>query len=105
MESDADKERKDVDDWEWKPTGGGFPLRPKGTRRKTSLQGSWDAIVSSNGSMTEACIQPGWRVGDLILAAKVLQKQSSPPTYSDEAEMRRVFGLVYDVLRCKYSFR
>ncbi|XP_046733830.1 uncharacterized protein LOC124404057 [Diprion similis] len=101
MEADADKEPKDNKEWEWQPTPGasGYPLRPKG-RRDTSA-GSWEAIVSAGGSMTEACIQPGWRVGDLILASKVLQKQSSPPTYTDEAEMRRVFGLVYDVLRYK----
>ncbi|XP_046414680.1 LOW QUALITY PROTEIN: uncharacterized protein LOC124176889 [Neodiprion fabricii] len=101
MEADAEKEPKDSKEWEWQPTPGanGYPLRPKG-RRDTSA-GSWEAIVSAGGSMTEACIQPGWRVGDLILASKVLQKQSSPPTYTDEAEMRRVFGLVYDVLRYK----
>ncbi|XP_048515246.1 putative methyltransferase NSUN7 isoform X2 [Athalia rosae] len=101
MESEADKEPKDVKDWEWQPVGGGYPLRPKGGRKEDSA-GSWEMILSSKGSMTEACIQPGWRVGDLILAAQVLQKQKSPAIgYSDEAEMRRVFGLVYDVLRYK----
>lgn len=100
MESDAEKERKDIKEWEWQPSGGSYPLRAKGMRRDTSA-GSWEAILSSSGSMTEACIEPGWRVGDLILASKVLQKHTAPPIYADEAEMRRVFGLVYDVLRCE----
>lgn len=54
-----------------------------------------------SGSMIESCVQPGWRVNDILLAAKVLRKVQPSPMYSDEAEMRRVFGLVYDVLRCK----
>lgn len=46
-------------------------------------------------------MQPGWRVNDILLAARVLQTVPDRPAYSDEAEMRRVFGLVYDVFRCK----
>ncbi|KAG7211157.1 hypothetical protein KM043_010481 [Ampulex compressa] len=57
------------------------------------------AVYSSHGSMTEACVRPGWRLKDILLAGKVLQRISPSPEYADEAEMRRVFGLVYDVLR------
>lgn len=61
-------------------------------------------LESPGGSMTEAYIEPGWRLNDILLAAKVLQGESLPQqtSYTDEAEMRRVFGLVYDVLRCKF---
>ncbi|XP_031772263.1 uncharacterized protein LOC100871303 isoform X6 [Apis florea] len=54
--------------------------------------------------MIEMCIEPGWRLNDILLAVKVLRKTSPPPVYSDEAEMRRVFGLVYDVFRYKKIF-
>lgn len=54
--------------------------------------------------MTEACVEPGWRVNDIVLAAKVLQNAQPSPSYANEAEMRRVFGLVYDVLRCEIVF-
>ncbi|XP_078040673.1 LOW QUALITY PROTEIN: uncharacterized protein LOC144471941 [Augochlora pura] len=60
--------------------------------------------MSIGRSMTEACAKPGWRVNDIVLAAKVLRKESESLVYSDEAEMRRVFGLVYDVLRYKKIF-
>nr|XP_033331040.1 putative methyltransferase NSUN7 isoform X1 [Megalopta genalis] len=60
--------------------------------------------ISVGRSMTEACAKPGWRVNDIVLAAKVLRKESKSLVYSDEAEMRRVFGLVYDVLRYKKIF-
>lgn len=63
-------------------------------------------LESPEGSMTEAYMEPGWRLNDILLAAKALQGESMPQqtSYNDEAEMRRVFGLVYDVLRCKYIF-
>ncbi|XP_008551675.2 uncharacterized protein LOC103574095 [Microplitis demolitor] len=63
-------------------------------------------LESPGGSMTEAYIEPGWRLNDILLAAKVLQGESLPQqtSYTDEAEMRRVFGLVYDVLRYKQIF-
>ncbi|XP_076649535.1 uncharacterized protein LOC143357149 [Halictus rubicundus] len=69
-----------------------------GTRWRMSV----DRIA---GSMTEArATKPGWRVTDIVLAAEVLRKESTSLVYSDEAEMRRVFGLVYDVLRYKKIF-
>jgi len=51
--------------------------------------------------MTEARVEPGWRINDILLAAKVLQNARPLPNYANEAEMRRVFGLVYDVLKCE----
>ncbi|XP_024946504.1 uncharacterized protein LOC107273416 isoform X2 [Cephus cinctus] len=99
MKANSEKEAKDPKEWEWEPGGSLYPLIPKGGRIGNSAS-SLAAIMDVSGSMTEACIEPGWRVEDLLLAAKVLQKEESP-IYSDEAEMRRVFGLVYDVLRYK----
>ncbi|CAD6232906.1 GSCOCG00007042001-RA-CDS [Cotesia congregata] len=60
-------------------------------------------LESPEGSMTEAYMEPGWRLNDILHAAKVLQGESLPQqtSYNDEVEMRRVFGLVYDVLRYK----
>lgn len=92
--------RKDSQDWEWQPKKG--DSLPKGRSEK-----SQDTVISLRatsgigGSMTEACIEPGWRINDILLAAKVLQNTQSSPNYDNEAEMRRVFGLVYDVLRCE----
>lgn len=87
--------------WDWEP-GAVRVVRPKSGNMDASLA-SLAAINESGGSMTEACIEPGWRVGDILLAADVLQGRSPAPTYRDEAEMRRVFGLVYDVLRCEFA--
>ncbi|XP_029178792.1 uncharacterized protein LOC114946465 [Nylanderia fulva] len=88
------------DDWEWRPREGGH--LPKGRRDESQdVVASLKAISGSGGSMTEACVEPGWRVNDIVLAAKVLQNARPSPSYANEAEMRRVFGLVYDVLRYK----
>lgn len=99
LEIDA-KQRKY---WDWEPDKREFPLRPKSGNIDASIATLTSAIYDTNGSMTEACIEPGWRVGDIILAALVLQGDSPAPNFKDEAEMRRVFGLVYDVLRCECS--
>lgn len=91
---------KDSQDWEWQP-------KEKGSLPKGRSEKSQDTIVSLNsilgtgGSMTEARVEPGWRINDILLAAKVLQNTQPSPSYANEAEMRRVFGLVYDVLRCE----
>lgn len=88
------------DDWEWCPREGEH--LPKGRRDESQdVVASLKAISGSGGSMTEACVEPGWRVNDIVLAAKVLQNARPSPSYANEAEMRRVFGLVYDVLRYK----
>jgi hypothetical protein len=50
--------------------------------------------------MLEDGVEPGWRLSDILLAAKLLMNSREKHEYADEAEMRRVFGLVYDVLRC-----
>ncbi|XP_076225467.1 uncharacterized protein LOC116430442 [Nomia melanderi] len=97
----ADKSR----DSEWDPQVHGS-LVPK-TKESGSIdesKGSETSVGRVSGSMTEACVKPGWRVNDIISAAKVLQGDSTSLVYSDEAEMRRVFGLVYDVLRYKKIF-
>lgn len=92
--------RKDSQDWEWRPREGGH--LPKGRRDESQdVVASLKAISGIGGSMTEACVEPGWRVNDIVLAAKVLQNARPSPSYANEAEMRRVFGLVYDVLRCE----
>ncbi|CAK9802523.1 Pyruvate dehydrogenase E1 component subunit alpha, somatic form, mitochondrial [Anthophora plagiata] len=92
--------------WEWEPKGRGYDLKalPKKERNERSKMESLTSVVGIGGSMTEACVQPGWRVKDILLASEVLRKVKPSPTYSDEAEMRRVFGLVYDVLRYKKVF-
>ncbi|KAL0116807.1 hypothetical protein PUN28_010019 [Cardiocondyla obscurior] len=93
--------RKNSQDWEWRPREKGS--LPQG-RKDENIVGS-STIISglfgSGGSMTEARVEPGWRVKDILLAAKVLQNTQPLLNYANEAEMRRVFGLVYDVLRYK----
>ncbi|XP_012059737.1 PREDICTED: uncharacterized protein LOC105622940 [Atta cephalotes] len=99
---------KNSQDWEWRPREP-KSLREKGHLPKGRKDESKNIVGSSNiisetgadGSMTEARIEPGWRVNDILLAAKVLQNARPSPNYANEAEMRRVFGLVYDVLRYK----
>ncbi|XP_015171449.1 PREDICTED: uncharacterized protein LOC107063843 [Polistes dominula] len=91
---------KDPQDYEWSP--GKLERIVKAKILKEDDSSSLLATFSSNGSMTETYIEPGWRIEDILLAAKVLEnKEESQPFYSNEAEMRRVFGLVYDVLRYK----
>lgn len=100
---EAERNRK-KNDWEWEPKKHGHSLtmvKPRKYGSEESKGGSLMSVDRINGSMIESCVQPGWRVNDILLAAKVLRKVQPSPMYSDEAEMRRVFGLVYDVLRCK----
>lgn len=110
MEREKEKERETKADlkrssWNWEPEFRGYPLKAKGREsRKEGSSGSLPSVYGIAGSMTEACVEPGWRVNDIPLAAKVLGRVSASPTYSDEAEMRRVFGLVYDVFRYKKIF-
>lgn len=100
--------RKNSQDWEWRPTGAREKGHlPKGRRDESkNIVGSSNAVseTSADGSMTEARIEPGWRINDILLAAKVLQNARPSPNYANEAEMRRVFGLVYDVLRCEILY-
>ncbi|KZC04711.1 Pyruvate dehydrogenase E1 component subunit alpha-2, mitochondrial, partial [Dufourea novaeangliae] len=103
-ETDRDGKSKAAEkSWEWEPRIHGSSLLDikRGSRRNGNE--SRMSRTSVVGSMTEARVEPGWRVNDILLAAEVLRRDSSP-TYSDEAEMRRVFGLVYDVLRYKRIF-
>ncbi|GAB1863654.1 hypothetical protein CAJAP_04733 [Camponotus japonicus] len=91
--------RKNSQDWECPIEKGHLP---KGRKDESQdIVASLKAISGTGGSMTEACVEPGWRVNDIVLAAKVLQNAQPSPSYANEAEMRRVFGLVYDVLRYK----
>lgn len=92
--------RKNLQNWEWCPRERGH--LPKGRRaERQDIVASLKTISGTGGSMTEVCVEPGWRVNDIVLAAKVLQDTRPSPIYANEAEMRRVFGLVYDVLRCE----
>ncbi|XP_076248966.1 uncharacterized protein LOC143188523 [Calliopsis andreniformis] len=95
-------EQEKKNEWECEPRVCSCRVRAKKREcRKEESSGSIISIRSIVGSMTEACVQPGWRVNDILLAARVLKSIPDRPTYSDEAEMRRVFGLVYDVFRYK----
>jgi len=85
--------------WEWQPWEKGH--LPKGRRDESQDIISFSNISGTGGSMTEARVEPGWRINDILLAAKVLQNARPSPNYANEAEMRRVFGLVYDVLKCE----
>ncbi|XP_063986485.1 uncharacterized protein LOC135167324 [Diachasmimorpha longicaudata] len=84
--------------FEWEPTGTSMSFWD--SARERSLE-KLDSLES--GSMTEEFTEPRWRVSDILLTAKVLQKRflTQVIKFSDEAEMRRVFGLTYDVLRYK----
>jgi len=91
--------RKNSQDWEWRPREKGH--LPKGRRDESQNIIGSSNISGTGGSMTEARVEPGWRINDILLAAKVLQNARPSPNYANEAEMRRVFGLVYDVLKCE----
>lgn len=92
---------RDPQDYEWSP--GKFERIVKAKILREEDTGGSFATFSINGSMTETYVEPGWRIEDILLAAKVLGEDENRPCYANEAEMRRVFGLVYDVLRCKLS--
>lgn len=89
--------------WEWEPNFRGFISlnATVGQSESEEINGSLNKVRGVGGSMTEEYIEPGWRINDILLAAGILRKVQPSPIFSDEAEMRRVFGLVYDVLRCK----
>jgi hypothetical protein len=80
--------------WDWEPDSRiPYPLTPRTNRRLESVDGT-------SSVMLEDGVEPGWRLSDILLAAKLLMNSREKHEYADEAEMRRVFGLVYDVLRC-----
>ncbi|KAE8746505.1 hypothetical protein FOCC_FOCC006739 [Frankliniella occidentalis] len=62
------------------------------------------SIASSLGSTAsqEAALPP-WTCADLAKAGLLLALPPRPVDFDDEAEMRRVFALAYDVFRCKNS--
>ncbi|XP_011873581.1 PREDICTED: uncharacterized protein LOC105565196 isoform X2 [Vollenhovia emeryi] len=94
--------RKNSQDWEWRPREKGhLPIKGKRDESQDIVDSSMAILGSAGGSMTEARVEPGWRINDILLAARVLQNTRPSPNYANEAEMRRVFGLVYDVLRCE----
>lgn len=92
--------RKNSQDWEWRPKEKGHLPKARRDENRNVVDSSIN-ISGIAGSITEARIEPGWRINDILLAAKVLQDTRPSPNYANEAEMRRVFGLVYDVLRCE----
>ncbi|CAB0035541.1 unnamed protein product [Trichogramma brassicae] len=78
--------------WDWEPSATtAYPLTPRSSRKLDA--------DSSTSIMLKASAEPGWRLRDILLASRLLIERCDQP-YSDEAETRRVFGLVYDVLRC-----
>lgn len=109
-----ERELSSANDNEWAPTMYSsneietrfFEMDRKNSKSHLSLD---DLMDLTKLSMTNAVIGPGWRLSDILLAANVLQGNTTYDvslttlTYSDEAEMRRVYGLVYDVLRCGYK--
>lgn len=44
-----------------------------------------------------------WNLIDLTSAGKLLRKPPLPCHFDDEHEMRRVYSMIYDVYRCKFS--
>ncbi|XP_034952478.1 uncharacterized protein [Chelonus insularis] len=91
--------------WEWEPIANDRGVEGEIVDEKVDKNIFVPSMhtESSKNSITESYVEPGWRLDDIILAAKVLQGETLPlkTDYADEAEMRRVFGLVYDVLRYK----
>ena len=76
--------------WCWEPEPlKYFPLKPQGQSFDCSSQ------------------QPRWGINDILLASNLLERDEdmtkNKVQFFDEPEMRRVFGLVYDVLRCQYK--
>ncbi|XP_011501526.1 PREDICTED: uncharacterized protein LOC105365130 [Ceratosolen solmsi marchali] len=82
-----------INKWDWEPDSRvSYPLMPRTSRRFGSIDSN-PLLILKNSTET------GWRLNDILLAAKVLMNSREEQHYTDEAEMRRVFGLVYDVLR------
>lgn len=98
-------------DWEPDAKTSSYPLIPSRSTSKREdeslrLRHS-DSSLSSCNVILDTCVDPGWRLEDVLKAAKLLQlaeNNDETQNYANEAEMRRVYGLVYDVLRCKYYF-
>ncbi|XP_014209639.1 uncharacterized protein LOC106640199 [Copidosoma floridanum] len=86
---------RDKDKWDWEPNAGtAYPLTPRSRHRLDSHDSNASVIL-------DGCVEPGWKLEDILLAAKLLLTDDPHQQnhYRDEAEMRRVYGLVYDVLR------
>lgn len=87
---EQDEEAQEIFKWQWDPRG------------KLALVLSHKQKVQTGCSrlaLLEKC-EPNWTLNDILLAAKVLEGFNSV-TYANECEMRRVYALVYDILRCK----
>lgn len=74
--------------------------QPESKRAKISGASS----VSSDGSIpTSQGSDIPWNSLDIAKAGMLLGPNSHKVFFHDEDEMRRVFTLLYDVFRCKYS--
>lgn len=81
--------------YKWEPGNVHFPRKPKKGKCEEILS-FLSTISSASGSMTEACIEPGWRIRDIILAAKVLQKDDRSYIY--------IFIFIYKRNVCNFLF-
>lgn len=61
------------------------------------------SIASSAASQEVS--PPPWTCADLAKTGLLLAQPPVPVDFDDEAEMRRVFALAYDVFRCKRPAR
>lgn len=62
-------------------------------------------IIDDPADYIDMSIPIVWSLNDLVMASKLLDISGSEKqfNFSDEYETRRVYSMVYDVFRCKYS--
>lgn len=60
-------------------------------------------IVDDPMDFVDAEMLSAWNLNDLTAAGKLLRKPPLPCHFDDEHEMRRVYSMIYDVYRCKFS--
>ncbi|KAJ8667976.1 hypothetical protein QAD02_009639 [Eretmocerus hayati] len=120
-ETSHDDKRRTTYGWDWDLTdkkteqqrqygSTGSPIKSssaRGTVRYSSTSASSSSSSAATALMVPGeGVEPGWGLRDLMLAASLLddtmklrKQQQNDISYANEAEMRRVFELVYDVLR------
>lgn len=62
-------------------------------------------IIDDPADYIDMSIPIAWSLNDLVMASRLLVGGGSERqcNFSDEYETRRVYSMVYDVFRCKYS--
>jgi hypothetical protein len=72
------------------------PSQPEAKRPRRSLA----ALESGLSLSSTARVETTWNASDIAKAGQLLTTPPRPLCFEDEAEMRRVFSVIYDVFRC-----